>query len=257
MGNIRIDKFLADSGVGSRADVKNIIKKGRVLVDGTVVKDPGLKVSKEQEIVFDGKRLSYEKYHYYMLNKPQGVVSATDDNTARTVIDILSDENVKSLFPVGRLDKDTEGLLLITDDGELSHNLLSPRKHVEKTYFVVSDAELSKDHIALIEEGIDIGDDKLCKPAKIELADENEGQVKGILNRISSNDLMTDIKGEMFFYYLRITEGRFHQVKRMFKACDANVIFLKRLSMGPLALDETLMPGEYRKLTQSEIDLLK
>lgn len=232
----RLDKYLTQCGLGSRSDVKNLIKKGRISVDGVKVSDPGLKIDSANVVLFDGKALDREEFHYYMLNKPQGVVSATEDNLSETVIDLFKDEKVKGLFPVGRLDKDTEGLLLITDDGELSHNLLSPKKHVDKTYFVIGDAKISEDGEKLIQEGIDIGEDKLCKSAKLEFIKQCQ---------------------QGFCYNLTITEGKFHQVKRMFKAAGSNVVFLKRISMGTLVLDEKLNPGEYRKLTGSEIESLK
>ena len=232
----RLDKYLTQCGLGSRSDVKNLIKKGRIIVDGVKASDPGLKVDSTNVVLFDGEPLNREVFHYYMLNKPQGVISATEDNLSETVIDILKDENVKGLFPVGRLDKDTEGLLLITDDGELSHNLLSPKKHVDKTYFVIGDAKIDEDGKKQIEAGIDIGEDKLCKPAVLEFVEKCQ---------------------QGYSYYLTITEGKFHQVKRMFKAAGSNVVFLKRISMGPLMLDEKLNPGEYRKLTGSEVESLK
>lgn len=242
MSTYRLDKYLAECGLGSRSDVKNYIKKGKITVDGKKASDPGLKVSKENVILFDGNMLSHEEFHYFMLNKPQGVVSATEDNLSKTVIDLLKDEKIRGLFPVGRLDKDTEGLLLITDDGELSHNLLSPRKHVEKTYYVIADKEITPDGIEKITDGIDIGEDKLCKPALIESIQRNES-------------IQQDEKG--YHYNLTITEGKFHQVKRMFAACGSKVIYLKRMRMGNLVLDENLAPGEYRKLSEEEIKCLK
>lgn len=233
---LRLDKYLTQCGLGSRSDVKNLIKKGRISVDGIKASDPGAKVDGTSVILLDGNPLNREVFHYYMLNKPQGVVSATEDNLSKTVIDLLKSENVKGLFPVGRLDKDTEGLLLITDDGELSHDLLSPKKHVDKRYFVIGDARIDEEGIKQIETGIDIGEDKLCKPAKIDFVEECQ---------------------QGYSYYMTITEGKFHQVKRMFKAVGSNVLFLKRVSMGTLQLDEKLAPGEYRKLTDDEIGELK
>jgi len=232
----RLDKYLTECGLGSRSDVKGLIKKGKITVDGVKITDPGYKVSDDNEILADGSKTTHEKYHYYMLNKPQGVVSATEDNLCKTVIDILKEEKVPGLFPVGRLDKDTEGLLIITDDGELTHNLLSPKKHVDKTYFVTADKEISKEDISKFESGIDIGEDKLCKPSRLEFINIDESG---------------------FNYYLTITEGKFHQVKRMFQACGSRVIFLKRISMGRLKLDESLECGKYRKLREDELECLK
>ena len=227
----RIDKYLADCGIGTRSEVKALIKKKRVSVDRVIINDPGFKVTDGSEVLVDNQPVIYEQYQYFMLNKPAGVISATEDNNSSTVLDLLKGENTKDLFPVGRLDKDTEGLLIITNDGKLAHELLSPKKHVSKVYYVLADVELSEESIRQFEDGIDIGDDKLCKPAKIWKA--NDG------------------------YMLEITEGRFHQVKRMFKACGSNVTYLKRISMGPVSLDESLNKGEYRKLTEEEIDSLK
>ena len=236
MAAIRLDKYLTQCGIGSRSDVKNIIKKGNVTVNGVKASDPGQKITENDSVLVNGQSLVHETNHYYMLNKPQGVVSATQDNTAGTVIDSLKNENVKGLFPVGRLDKDTEGLLIITDDGALAHDLLSPKKHVDKTYYVVADAQLSEEAVGLIENGIDIGDDDLCLPANISYDHEDE---------------------QGYHYYLTITEGRFHQVKRMFKACGSNVTYLKRMSMGSLKLDEKLCSSEYRRLTDEEVEALR
>ena len=178
------------------------------------------------------KEVSYQKFYYYMLNKPAGVVSATTDQHDKTVLDLLKDAYGKDLFPVGRLDKDTEGLLLITNDGELSHNLLSPKKHVDKTYLVKTKEMVTLDMASALEQGVDIGEEKLTLPAKVKILKEKEIE-------------------------LSITEGKFHQVKRMLKAVGNEVIYLKRLSMGSLLLDESLKCGEYRSLTDAEILELK
>lgn len=228
---IRLDKFLADMSVGTRSEVKLLINKGKVKVNNNVVKDASLKIDKDNDFVeADGLSVSYTVYEYYMLNKPAGVVSATEDKNDKTVLDIIDTKKRKDLFPVGRLDKDTEGLLLITNDGTLSHNLLSPKKHVEKTYYVKTDKKIPKEDEVRMQEGLDIGEDKLTMPAKLSVLDDG--------------------------YLLTIKEGKYHQVKRMFKACGATVTYLKRLSMGPLKLDESLKPGEYRPLTKQETKLL-
>ena len=230
---IRLDKFLCEMEIGTRSQVKDMVKKGMVSVDGEIIKKADYKFDETAaKVCVNGKELSYQKFFYYMLNKPQGVVSATADNHDRTVLDLLKDAPGKDLFPVGRLDKDTEGLLLITNDGELSHNLLSPKKHVDKTYLVETKEPVVEDMILKLEQGVDIGEEKLTLPAKV--------------------NKLEDKKIE-----LTITEGKFHQVKRMLKAVDNEVVYLKRLSMGSLKLDAELALGEYRGLTEDEIIALK
>ncbi|MFQ9933717.1 MAG: pseudouridine synthase [Lachnospiraceae bacterium] len=233
--NIRLDKFLADMSVGTRSQVKAIIGKGRIKVNGTVVKDSAFKIDTAKDsVVLDEKKIYYKSYEYYMLNKPAGVISATIDESQKTVLELITEKSRKDLFPVGRLDKDTEGLLLITNNGELSHRLLSPGMHVDKTYYVETDKAIDKNGVYNLENGIDIGEDKLTMPARLKI-------------------LSTGNKNA---YLLTICEGKFHQVKRMFQAAGANVIYLKRLSMGKLKLDEKLKPGEYRTLTEEEIKSL-
>ncbi len=230
---IRLDKYLAQMNIGSRSEVKTLIKKGRVRVNDEICKDEGRKIDENKDIIcYDGQKITYEKYVYYMLNKPAGVVSATKDNLDKTVLDLMADIDTKDLFPVGRLDKDTEGLLLITNDGELSHNLLSPKKHIPKTYRVLTAESLTKDQLQSLEEGVDIGEEKKTLPAKTEQLDEKE-------------------------LLLTICEGRFHQVKRMLKAVGNEVIYLERKAMGKLVLDENLKRGEFRRLTDLELKLLK
>ena len=225
---MRIDKFLADNSIGTRKEIKALIRAGRVQVNGINPSDPGMHIDPEKdEVRYDGNVIFYERYHYYMLNKPAGVVSSTREGASSTVIDLLSAEGVKNLSPVGRLDKDTEGLLLITDDGALLHDLISPSKHVEKEYLVITEKSVSDDDIKRLEEGLDIGDDKPTLPAKAYLAEDG--------------------------LHLIITEGRFHQVKRMLEAVDNSVTYLKRLRMGALTLDPKLQGGEYRKLTKEEL----
>lgn len=229
---IRLDKYLADMSVGTRSTVKTMIAKGRVKVDGVTVKDASVKINKNSAVVeADGKRLAYAEYEYYMLNKPSGVVSATTDKNERTVLDIIETKSRKDLFPVGRLDKDTEGLLLITNDGGLSHRLLSPQKHVDKTYYVETDRPIDENACTMLRNGVDIGDDKPTLPATLDVC-RNGGKET---------------------YLLTIHEGRFHQVKRMFHAAGAEVTYLKRISMGNLKLDSSLNTGEYRPLTKDEL----
>ena len=230
---IRLDKFLCEMEIGTRSQVKDIVKKGMVSVDGEVIKKADYKFDETAaKVCVNGKELSYQKFYYYMLNKPQGVVSATTDNHDKTVLDLLKDAPGKDLFPVGRLDKDTEGLLLITNDGELSHNLLSPKKHVDKTYLVETKEFVTEEMILKLEQGVDIGEEKLTLPAKVKQLEDKKIE-------------------------LTITEGKFHQVKRMLKAIDNEVIYLKRLSMGSLYLDSALKLEEYRRLTDDEILALK
>lgn len=232
---IRLDKYLADMGVGTRSEVKNFIRRGMVTVDGAAASRPEQKIQPErQTVMVNGSQVCYVEFEYYMLNKPAGVVSAVTDTREKTVLDLLTGKKRKDLFPVGRLDKDTEGLLLITNDGELSHRLLSPSKHVDKTYFARIQGRATADDIRAFSEGIDIGDEKPALPAVLKI-------------------LKTGDTSEV---EVTIQEGRFHQVKRMFEAVGKKVIYLKRLSMGSVVLDETLPPGGYRELTKEELERL-
>ena len=222
--------------IGTRSLVKDYIRNGRILINNKIVMSPNMKVNTESDVIlFDGHTISYEEYEYYMLNKPAGVLSATRDKHAETVLDLIEDKMRKDLFPVGRLDKDTEGLLLITNDGALSHDLLSPKKHVDKTYYARISGKVLPSHIAAFEEGIYIEENVRTLPAKLTI-------------------LKSDAESEI---ELTIHEGKFHQVKRMFEKTGTEVTYLKRLSMGTLVLDEDLKPGEYRKLTAAEIMDLK
>lgn len=229
---MRIDKFLADNSIGTRREIKAIVKAGRITVNGVQAGDPGMHVDPGKDIIsMDGLVIEYERFHYYMLNKPAGTVSSTREGASVTVVELLAEENVKNLSPVGRLDKDTEGLLLLTDDGALLHDLISPSKHVEKEYLVQTERPVSKEDIKRLEEGVDIGDDRPTLPARSYEAEDG--------------------------LHLIITEGRFHQVKRMLEAVDNSVTFLKRLRMGGLCLDSSLNPGEYRRLTDEELEKLR
>jgi 16S rRNA pseudouridine516 synthase len=234
---MRIDKLLANLGYGSRKEVKGLLKAGAVKINEMVVKDAKQHVDPNKETVtLNGEVLEYKEFIYLMMNKPQGVLSATEDHRDETVIDLLElDDQVYEPFPVGRLDKDTEGLLLITNDGQLAHRLLSPKKHVPKTYFAVIDQEVSEADIVAFEKGVTLDDGYVTKPGEL---------------KILKSGIRSDIE-------LTITEGKFHQVKRMFEAVGKKVIYLKRLTMGSLALDESLELGEYRELTDEEIELLK
>lgn len=234
---MRLDKFLCDMQIGTRSQVKDCIKKGNVSVNGVIIKSPDYKLDENTDNVsYMGKNVTYQSLYYYMLHKPMNVVTATKDSDNKTVMDLLPDACGKSLFPVGRLDKDTEGLLLITNDGELAHNLLSPIKHVEKTYYAECSGKIDTARIHMLETGVDIGDEEPTSPAKVRL--------------ISQSDCTYTIE-------LTIMEGRFHQVKRMIQAVGGSVTYLKRLSMGSLSLDSDLPKGAYRPLTENEITRLK
>lgn len=236
---IRLDKFLAEMNQGSRSQIKEAAKRGRVRVNGEPEKRTDRKIDLDKDTVtVDGIPVAYMEWEYYMLNKPQGVVSATEDNLHQTVIGLIKDAARKDLFPVGRLDIDTEGLLLITNDGELAHRLLSPNRHVDKQYYAKIEGRLPADAGKQMAEGMALKDGTEVKPAKLD-----------ILGRGESSEY-TEI-------LLTIQEGKFHQVKRMFEMLGCRVVFLKRLSMGSLKLDERLQPGEYRKLTEKELEMLK
>lgn len=234
---MRIDKLLANLGYGSRKEVKQLLKSGAVKVNDMVVKDAKQHIDPDKETVtLNGEIVEYREFIYLMMNKPPGVLSATEDRAGETVIDLLEiEDQVYEPFPVGRLDKDTEGLLLITNDGQLSHRLLSPKKHVPKTYFAVIDHEVTEEDVKAFAEGVTLDDGYMTKPGDL---------------KIIKAGIHSDIE-------LTITEGKFHQVKRMFEAVGKKVIYLQRISMGPLSLDETLELGEYRELTDEEIELLR
>ena len=230
---MRLDKLLCDLKIGSRSQVKEIIRKAMATVNGLVEKDPGRKVDEgRDQILVAGERLTYQKFLYFMLNKPAGVISATEDQREKTVLELLKPEDRREdLFPVGRLDKDTEGLLLLTNDGELAHRLLAPKRHVDKSYFVHIAHSLSEEEIRALEQGVDIGESRLTLPGKVQCLSETE-------------------------IVLTIHEGKFHQVKRMLQAVNNEVLYLKRISFGSLLLDNALAPGAYRTLTESEVAAL-
>ncbi len=229
---MRLDRFLCEMNVGSRSQVKALLRQGLVTVNGKAEKEGAIQIREySDDILFRGNKLQYQRFVYYMLNKPEGVVSATEDKTAVTVVSLLSGEGRDDLFPVGRLDKDTTGLLLLTNDGETAHRLLSPKRHVDKIYRVTLEHPLERQAAAILEQGVDIGDDKLTLHAQVSVQDDCT-------------------------ILLTIQEGRYHQVKRMLQAVGNRVLALERISFGGLALDEKLKPGEYRTLTSEEIALL-
>ncbi len=235
---MRIDKLLANVGFGSRKEVKQLLKTGVVKADGEPIKDPKTHVDPDkQQITVNDEIVEYREYVYLLMNKPAGYLSATEDDYQETVIDLLEMEDaVYQPFPVGRLDKDTEGLLLLTNDGQLSHQLLSPKKHIPKTYYAVILGEVTNDDIVAFKQGVELDDGYVTKPAKLEILKA----------------------GNQSTIHVTITEGKFHQVKRMFESVGKKVTYLKRVSMGPIVLDENeLKIGEYRELTEDEVEALR
>lgn len=247
MGAIRLDKFLSETANLTRKDAKVVLSKGRVFVNGELCKNGDKKVTKADEILLDGKKLgAIDEFLYLMLHKPAGVVSATEDNKDKTVLDLVKEQEnggnftigKRELFPVGRLDKDTEGLLLLTDDGELAHRLLSPKRHVDKVYYAKLSGIVPDDAIERFEKGIQVGKEYEAMPAKLEII------------KIVPEEAISEV-------HITLREGKFHQVKRMCHEIGCEVTYLKRLSMGSLALDITLPLGKCRKLTEEEIESLK
>ncbi|MFS9145076.1 pseudouridine synthase [Streptococcus infantis] len=233
---MRLDKFLVACAVGSRTEVKNFLKSGRVTVNGKKEKSAKLQIDEEtDEICFDGQKLDYEEFVYYMMNKPQGVISATEDPKHKTVLDLLDNyARAKEVFPVGRLDIDTHGLLLLTNDGKLAHALLSPKRHVDKTYLAQVKGIMTDTDVETFAKGIPLKD-FTCQPAKLEL-------------------VSIDTEKEESLVRVTIAEGKFHQVKRMVTYCGKEVVDLQRLTMGTLTLDENLKRGEWRRLTKEELE---
>lgn len=233
---MRIDKFISNMGFGSRKDIKEFIKKKKITVNGQIVKSGDLYIDTDDDIFCCGKKVEYEKYIYIMMNKPAGYVSANEDKKEKTVFELIGNEyRKKDLFVAGRLDKDTEGLLIITNNGKFAHNMLSPKKHVDKTYFVKAEGGMfNDDDINAFENGVVIDDGYKCKPAKISI----------LKNGDISESLLT------------ISEGKFHQVKRMFKAVGKNVIYLKRVKIGDLELDENIQLGHFKILSDEDVKLI-
>lgn len=238
----RLDKILAHVGIGSRSELKRLAKEGAIYVNGAKVKDSGMQVNPDKDIIqVNGETVRYREFVYLMMNKPQGVVSATEDNRDRTVVDLLDEAYAPfEVFPVGRLDKDTEGFLLLTNNGKLAHNLLSPRKHVPKTYFARVEWEVTEEDIEAFSQGVTLDDGYETLP--------------GILKILSAGNEDSGVLSEI---ELTIMEGKFHQVKRMFQAVDKKVAYLKRISMGPLSLDPSLALGQVRELTDEELTALR
>ena len=235
---MRLDKYLSDMGIASRSDLKKDIRKGLVFVNGEMIRDASFTVNSDSRILYKGEEITYEEYSYYMMNKPVGVLSSTEDRKQKTVLDLFSECHRKDLFPVGRLDKDAEGLLLIMNDGKLAHTLLSPKNHIEKKYYVEIPASLKDEDLEPLRHGIQYDTDLVAEPAQVQL-----------LSAYPDKSTVEII----------ITEGKFHQIKKMFLALSEDYVVtkLKRISMGALRLDESLSPGEYRKLSPGEIETLK
>lgn len=289
---MRLDKFLCDMGIGSRSDVKKMIRKGAVTVDGAPVKDPGASVSSESAVMVSDQPVRYESFQYYMMNKPAGVISASEDAREKTVVDLLLEDEAnvsigmekdvnandrdilmrkrKDMFPVGRLDRDTEGLLIITNDGQLAHQLLSPVHHIDKTYFARVSGVLTEEDVKRFEKGIRFDENLTALPAKLKilstghLMEESDCEAfwkafkfrKGCQEEPSPVSSIPDTYSEI---EVTIQEGKFHQIKKMVEALgpDHEVLYLKRISMGPIPLDTRLKPGQARRLAEQEIESLR
>jgi pseudouridylate synthase len=235
---MRLDKYLSDMGLASRSDIKKEIRKGLVRVNGEIIRDSSFSVPLHASVSYRGEEVCYEEFSYYMMNKPIGVLSSTEDRKQKTVLDLITEKHRKDLFPVGRLDKDSEGLILIMNDGQLAHTLLSPKNHIEKRYYIEIPVLLEDSDIAPLRFGIQYDKDLIAEPAKVRI--------------LSAEKEKTAIE-------IIITEGKFHQIKKMFLALSENYIVtkLKRLSMGKVVLDENLAPGDYRRLSAEEIEALQ
>ena len=241
MAKMRLDKYVSNMTSLSRTEATERIYHNHITVNGRIKKDPALKIDPiKDEICLDGEKIIYEEYVYYMLNKPAGVVSATEDKKYKTVVDLVPSS--REIAPVGRLDIDTEGLLLLTDDGKLAHRLLSPKKHVDKTYYAEVDGKITDDTIRGFKEGVEYGEDKPSAPGKLEITEWMR------------EDEAISQAGSVSAAYVTIHEGKFHQIKRMFEVYGLHVTYLKRISMGKLTLDDSLKPGEYKKIELSDIE---
>lgn len=234
----RLDKILSNLGYGSRKEIKGIVRKGLVEIDGKLAKDNGMQVDPEKNVIkVNGEEIVYKKFVYIMMNKPDGVVSATFDKYDETVVDLLGVEDaIFNPFPVGRLDKDTVGLLFLTNDGELNHKLISPKHHVDKVYYAEIDKSVQESDIEAFKKGIVLDDGYKCMEAKLEILESSEEGAK---------------------VHVTVQEGKFHQVKRMFESLDKKVVYLRRISFGGIGIDESLAEGEYRYITEEELRILR
>lgn len=276
---MRLDKFLSDMGVGTRSELKKEIRRGAVTVDGSVVRDPGTAVTEESKICVNGEPVAYETFVYYMLHKPAGVVTATEDKKQKTVLDLIDDRTRKDLFPVGRLDRDTEGLLLITNDGQMAHRLLSPKHHVDKVYFARVSGECTEEDVRKFAAGLQVDEELHALPAELKIlrvvqpGNAMNSRVAEGVGTTEKTEITEAVEipenssdgtasfpeeqpGVISEVEVTIREGKFHQIKRMFQAVGKDVVYLKRLSMGPLVLDEKLASGAYRRLTEKEKETL-
>ncbi|MCC3376346.1 pseudouridine synthase [Cohnella sp. REN36] len=273
---MRLDKMLGNLGYGTRSEIKQFVRQGAVTVNGAMAKDAGMQIDPSaDEVVLNGERIVYRDTVYILLNKPAGFVSATEDTRDRTVIDLLPEElRVFSPFPVGRLDKDTEGLLLLTNDGKLSHELLSPRKHVPKTYRALVDGEVGEADVQAFEAGVALDDGYVTLPAVLRVRSRTKGtepfaedDAESAVARLNVHPPLAANRAAyaeaagsgrtLSWIELTIREGKFHQVKRMFQAVGKQVLYLRRVSMGPLPLDAGLAPGEWRELSKAETEELR
>ncbi len=265
---MRLDRYLSEMGIGTRKKIKEMVRGGRITVDGSIAKNSDIRVDENVAVVcLDGKELSFNTFEYFLLNKPKGVVSATTDSVHKTVLELITETKRKDLFPVGRLDIDTEGLLLITNDGDLSHRLLAPGKHVDKCYEAVILGEVTEDDIRTFSEGMEIPDEKgsiSLEPAGLVILEsfdsyneENEELLSGLSINLdmAADSLERDGAEKAKYSRVRITihEGKYHQIKRMFEAVGKRVVYLKRISMGSLTLPDDLNTGEYKRLTKEEV----
>lgn len=253
---VRVDKYLAESSVGTRKKVRSYIIDGYVAINGKNIKDPSMEVDASDLITYLGQPVAYEGKVYYMFHKPAGCVTARKDSKDMTVLDYFGDVSTGGIFPVGRLDKDTEGLLFLTNDGEFDHRLMSPQNHIEKKYFFWATGVISDEDITRLEAGISIGDgDSITKPSKIEII--KAGSYREFANEMDINYTINMkekvYEQQVFCGYITISEGRKHQVKRMIRAVGCKVVYLKRVSIGLVSLDANLKKGEYRLLTEQEI----
>lgn len=236
---MRIDKYLANMNIGSRSEVHKLIKHGIVMINDQKVKNPKEKVAEGDEVSVDGEKIVYQKYHYFLLNKPQGVLSATEDRNQKTVVDLLKKKDqYQGIAPVGRLDKDTTGLLMLTNDGQLTHDLLAPRKHVDKIYRALVAGMPDEKTVKLFASGITLGDGTILKPADLKI-------------------LETDSENDQAKIEINICEGKYHQIKRMFGACGMKVLELERLQMGNFKLSKDLKRGQYRELSLAEVEKIR
>lgn len=276
MQTIRLDRYLSEETAYTRSQIKKLLKDREVSVNGETALRPEQKIDPESDsVLLKGDPVLPTGFVYLMMNKPAGVLSATEDRRSETVIDLIDRPYADRLFPVGRLDRDTEGLLLLTNDGQLAHRLLSPKKHVSKTYFAVIDGEVGEKEERLFMEGLDIGEEKPALPALLRTVQVDGDLIERGKSETASSLLIDETQMKEFCLRaaslsdfqrctdgcsccaVALTEGKFHQVKRMFEAVGRRVLFLKRIAMGPLCLDRTLAPGSYRELTEEELRMLR